>query len=352
MVAIVGYISCIIVALYLYCTYKNRQEKKKIEERHRRNSHLWSCLRGAGWMCYGWEDFINYSSTKPEAITPESKSYVHPPAYTYWYYWESYIPTPASEATRHFIARFCYQYMGNNLWTNSNIASRYLHNQLSIELDFQPHHENPSSSLSQLDTAEWVELYIPESEHIKTGIREKVLYKKNGQTIHDISEEVKHPICVICFGKIKPKFVTARIAICQRCINLIRDSIIDSARINKIILNTSFRLRCQENELLAGVIGKRLRAEEREAIRLRRALELGILISESSPVQDRPEKKDWEKLRNLVMREDGKRCALCNSEKNLQLHHIIPLFQRGSNIQQNLILLCNRCHKKQHSFWV
>lgn len=42
------------------------------------------------------------------------------------------------------------------------------------------------------------------------------------------------------------------------------------------------------------------------------------------------------------------RCAKCNSQDNLHIHHIVPLSQGGDNNLSNLILLCQFCHKKVH----
>lgn len=42
-------------------------------------------------------------------------------------------------------------------------------------------------------------------------------------------------------------------------------------------------------------------------------------------------------------------CFMCNSDKNLEHHHIIPVVEGGDNSKKNLISLCRDCHVKIHS---
>lgn len=55
-------------------------------------------------------------------------------------------------------------------------------------------------------------------------------------------------------------------------------------------------------------------------------------------------------VRKAVYKRDRYRCALCDSTDGLQVHHVIPRGQGGSNNIQNLITLCWRdhwaCHKQ------
>ena len=53
-------------------------------------------------------------------------------------------------------------------------------------------------------------------------------------------------------------------------------------------------------------------------------------------------------VRKKVYRRDGYRCALCDSTKGLQVHHVIPRSEGGSNQLQNLICLCWKCHAAAH----
>lgn len=52
--------------------------------------------------------------------------------------------------------------------------------------------------------------------------------------------------------------------------------------------------------------------------------------------------------RKAIYRREGWRCALCDSTKYLQIHHIIQRSQGGSNHPHNLIALCSDCHALAH----
>ena len=52
--------------------------------------------------------------------------------------------------------------------------------------------------------------------------------------------------------------------------------------------------------------------------------------------------------RKAIYRRDGYRCALCDSTKYLQIHHVIPRGRGGSNHVHNLICLCSDCHALAH----
>ena len=49
-----------------------------------------------------------------------------------------------------------------------------------------------------------------------------------------------------------------------------------------------------------------------------------------------------------VLKRDGWRCQQCGSSKDLQIHHIQPRSRMGSDIEENLITLCSRCHRRAH----
>lgn len=49
-----------------------------------------------------------------------------------------------------------------------------------------------------------------------------------------------------------------------------------------------------------------------------------------------------------VYRRDGYRCALCDSTKYLQIHHVIPRGEGGTNTVEKLICLCSDCHALAH----
>jgi len=52
--------------------------------------------------------------------------------------------------------------------------------------------------------------------------------------------------------------------------------------------------------------------------------------------------------RREVYRRDGWRCALCDSTDGIQIHHVIPRGEGGSDFPENLITLCWRCHSLAH----
>ena len=52
--------------------------------------------------------------------------------------------------------------------------------------------------------------------------------------------------------------------------------------------------------------------------------------------------------RRSIYRRDGYRCALCDSTRFLQIHHVVPRSQGGTNSPHNLITLCSDCHALAH----
>lgn len=53
-------------------------------------------------------------------------------------------------------------------------------------------------------------------------------------------------------------------------------------------------------------------------------------------------------VRKKVYRRDGWRCALCDSTRYIQIHHIVPRGKGGPNTVMNLITLCSDCHGLAH----
>lgn len=55
---------------------------------------------------------------------------------------------------------------------------------------------------------------------------------------------------------------------------------------------------------------------------------------------------NWDDIRREVLELDHHTCQKCGSKsKQLYLHHIIPLSERGSNDAHNLVTLCEECFK-------
>lgn len=53
-------------------------------------------------------------------------------------------------------------------------------------------------------------------------------------------------------------------------------------------------------------------------------------------------------VRKAVYKRDGYTCALCDSNRGLQIHHVVPRSEGGTNAPHNLITLCWRCHAVAH----
>jgi 5-methylcytosine-specific restriction endonuclease McrA len=56
----------------------------------------------------------------------------------------------------------------------------------------------------------------------------------------------------------------------------------------------------------------------------------------------------FEQLRNQILRRDGWRCQSCGSMSNLEVHHKDFRSHSGDDSEENLITLCNPCHKAVH----
>ncbi len=54
-------------------------------------------------------------------------------------------------------------------------------------------------------------------------------------------------------------------------------------------------------------------------------------------------------LRQRVLQHDGWRCQKCGSLQNLEVHHVQSRSKLGDDAEENLITLCNRCHRSLHS---
>lgn len=57
---------------------------------------------------------------------------------------------------------------------------------------------------------------------------------------------------------------------------------------------------------------------------------------------------DWFKIRDQVIERDGRQCKNCGAERNLVVHHVVPISTRGTNELGNLLTLCRQCHRAAH----
>lgn len=53
-------------------------------------------------------------------------------------------------------------------------------------------------------------------------------------------------------------------------------------------------------------------------------------------------------LRKHIYKREGYACALCDSTRGLQIHHVVPRGRGGSDEAWNLIALCSCCHALAH----
>lgn len=56
---------------------------------------------------------------------------------------------------------------------------------------------------------------------------------------------------------------------------------------------------------------------------------------------------EWKALRQRVIERDGAECVICGSRNNLRVHH--TSYEKGVDEEgDNLVTLCEECHKKVH----
>jgi 5-methylcytosine-specific restriction endonuclease McrA len=58
--------------------------------------------------------------------------------------------------------------------------------------------------------------------------------------------------------------------------------------------------------------------------------------------------KKWREFRSGILKERGFHCELCKSQKNLELHHL-SYANFGFEKPEQVIILCENCHKKAHT---
>jgi 5-methylcytosine-specific restriction endonuclease McrA len=62
----------------------------------------------------------------------------------------------------------------------------------------------------------------------------------------------------------------------------------------------------------------------------------------------RMEGRDYEELRQRVLRRDSWRCQVCGSMTNLEVHHQQFRSHSGEDADGNVITLCTNCHSSIH----
>ena len=57
----------------------------------------------------------------------------------------------------------------------------------------------------------------------------------------------------------------------------------------------------------------------------------------------------WRRIRRRVLDRDGWRCRSCGKAGRLEVHHVVPVEQGGTDAPINLQVLCVSCHLSTHS---
>jgi 5-methylcytosine-specific restriction endonuclease McrA len=57
----------------------------------------------------------------------------------------------------------------------------------------------------------------------------------------------------------------------------------------------------------------------------------------------------YKQLRMQILERDSWRCQNCGSRQHLQIHHQELRSQSGRDAEENLITLCDTCHRLSHS---
>jgi 5-methylcytosine-specific restriction endonuclease McrA len=48
------------------------------------------------------------------------------------------------------------------------------------------------------------------------------------------------------------------------------------------------------------------------------------------------------------LKERIRACQMCGTDEKLEIHHKIPFSKGGTEIEENLLVVCDSCHKKIH----
>ena len=57
---------------------------------------------------------------------------------------------------------------------------------------------------------------------------------------------------------------------------------------------------------------------------------------------------DWDSRKESVLERDEYQCCNCDSRENLQVHHIVPVANNGTDRLSNLVAICEGCHDDVH----
>lgn len=72
-------------------------------------------------------------------------------------------------------------------------------------------------------------------------------------------------------------------------------------------------------------------------------------LTPSPRYHDYLQSPEWDRMRNEALAYHGHRCQICGNASNLQAHH--RTYDRlGNEDMDDLVVLCDRCHKRHHRF--
>jgi len=70
--------------------------------------------------------------------------------------------------------------------------------------------------------------------------------------------------------------------------------------------------------------------------------------SKKSPYNKCTRSKHWRRTRAEALKYYGEMCVLCGSKIGIEVHHR-TYTRRGSELMQDLIVLCEKCHRRFHA---
>lgn len=63
------------------------------------------------------------------------------------------------------------------------------------------------------------------------------------------------------------------------------------------------------------------------------------------------EDKSWDTIREEILSLDNHKCVVCGNIEKLNIHHFIPFRYEGKTETDNLVTLCQHCHRSWESFF-
>lgn len=169
-------------------------------------------------------------------------------------------------------------------------------------------------------------------------------------------------ICAICLRNKKPKFKTGRLTICTRCVTLLNETALsarDAVERLRLDLLANVIHKHGPSEGAAGWVDRKLPGfidewcsdPEKKGVPIKvvRAYRRKLVCLDRRYL-DYP--SDWRMLSYRHRHRDKYTCNLCRQRdetcRKLQSHHIVFRSRSGTNYAANIVVLCLKCHQKQH----